>query len=87
MDCNFKQIERDNYKVILENKIKVWNKWDTMTGYPELEYSNVGSKNGLKIKGEGNSTAIYCTKSQAIDILEFVSMLERYRQESDAGRH
>ena len=73
MDCNFKQIERDNYKVILENKIKVWNKWDTMTGYPELEYSNVGSKNGLKIKGEGNSRSLYCTKYQAIDILNFIT--------------
>lgn len=80
MDCNFNQIERDNYKVILENNLKVWNKWQTMQGYPELEYSNVGSKNGLKIKDEGNSRSIYCTKSQAIDILEFMTMLDRERQ-------
>ena len=65
---------------ILENTLIRYNELCK----PALEYGNDGSKsNGLKIKGT-YSILIRCTKSQAIDILEFCSVLDYKRIEIEA---
>jgi hypothetical protein len=70
----------ENIPKILENCLIAWNN----NHKPALEYSNVSGStggNGLRLLGKGNSVAILCTKSHAIDILGFLTSLE-YEKES-----
>lgn len=69
----------ENISKVLSRTLEVWNEHHK----PALEYSNVSGStggNGLRLQGEGNAIAILCSKSHALDIVNFLTSIEMKKE-------
>ena len=66
------KIEKDIKKERFENSLKNFNEFHkTQLVYEIVNPNGTTNPKGLKIKNEGNSKSVECSKSKAIEILNF----------------